>query len=141
MPAAIVLTHVALLGALGLAVEVLFTAFSDYPSTRDMRLRGHSYAWMAPIYALIYPACRLLYPRLAIYPLLVRGLAYMIVIYAVEYASGWLLRRLLGECPWEPGYRKARWNVDGLIRLDYAPAWIAASLLFEWAYRVLRGIA
>ena len=137
----VTLTRVLLLCALGIAMEVLFTAFADYPDDRDLRLRGYSYAWMAPIYALVYPACAVLYPRLSVYPLLVRGFAYMIVIYAVEYGSGWALRRLVGECPWESGYRKTRWNVHGLIRLDFAPAWMAAALVFEWAYRVLRGIS
>src|SRR5581483_6635580 len=121
--------------------EVFFTAFMDYAVERDLRLRGYTYAWMAPIYALVYPFCAVLYPRMAVYPLLVRGVAYMVVIYAVEYSSGWLLRRCVGACPWECEYRKAKWHLHGLIRLDFAPAWIAAALIFEWTYRVLRGIA
>lgn len=137
----VTLTHVLLLCALGMAMEVFFTAFMDYPLARDRRLRGYTYAWMAPIYALVYPLASVVYPRMAVYPLLVRGFAYMLIIYAIEYSSGWLLRRFVGECPWEEGYRRARWNVHGLIRLDFAPAWIVAALIFEWTYRVLRGIA
>ena len=42
--------------------------------------------------------------------------------------TGWLLRKL-GVCPWD--YSDAPLNIDGLIRLDYAPAWFAVGLLFE----------
>lgn len=138
---AVVLTHTLILTAIGLACEVVFTAVMDYPSNQDLRLKGYTYLWMVPIYALVYPACVLIYPRMSYYPLLVRGFAYMLIIYAVEYSSGWLLRRFVGECPWEKEYHKAKWHLHGLIRLDFAPAWIAAALLFEWTFRVLRGIA
>jgi hypothetical protein len=33
----VTLTHVAILCALGLAMEVVFTAIVDYPATRDLR--------------------------------------------------------------------------------------------------------
>jgi hypothetical protein len=137
----VVLTHVAILCALGLAMEVVFTGLVDYASSRDPRLKGYTYVWMIPIYALVYPFCLLLYPRVSYFPLLIRGVIYMFVIYGVEYASGWALRRFVGQCPWEPEYRKGKWHVDGLIRLDFAPAWIGAALIFEWTYRVLRGLA
>lgn len=137
----VILTHVFLLCALGLAMEVVFTAIVDYPANGDRRLKGYTYVWMVPIYALVYPFCALLYPRFAWYPVLIRCFLYALVIYAVEYVSGWLLRRFVGACPWEPEYRKARWHVHGLIRLDFAPAWMAAALIFEWTYRVLRGFA
>lgn len=32
-------------------------------------------------------------------------------------------------CPWD--YSHAKTNIDGVIRLDYAPLWMAAGLLFE----------
>ena len=44
------------------------------------------------------------------------------------YLSGSLLRRH-HFCPWD--YSSARANVNGLIRLDYAPFWLGAGLLFE----------
>lgn len=138
---AVTATHVLILCAVGLALEVVFTALMDYPASGDRRLKGYTYVWMAPIYALIYPFSTVLVPRLAPYPAPARGIIYMLLIFAVEYSSGWLLRKLVGECPWESGYRKAKWNVHGLIRLDFAPAWIGASLVFEWTYRVLRGLA
>ncbi len=129
------------LTAVGLACEVVFTAIVDYPTSGNLRLKGYTYVWMRPIYALVYPFCTILVPRLAVYPILMRGFVYMLLIYAVEYSSGWILRRFVGECPWEKEYHKARWNFHGLIRLDFAPAWIGAALLFEWTYRVLRGLS
>lgn len=137
----VALTHMGILCALGLAMEVVFTAAADYPTSRDPRLKGYTYLWMLPIYAMVYPFCAVLVPRMRLYPALVRGLCYVLIIYAVEYGSGWLLRRLAGQCPWEPEYRKAKWHVHGLIRLDFAPAWLTAALIFEWTYRVLRGLA
>lgn len=32
-------------------------------------------------------------------------------------------------CPWD--YSGAKSNINGLIRLDYAPFWMAAGLIFE----------
>ena len=42
--------------------------------------------------------------------------------------TGSFLRRF-EACPWD--YSKSPLNVNGLIRLDYAPLWFGAGLLFE----------
>ena len=56
------------------------------------------------------------------------GMLYMVLIFLAEYISGaWLRAR--GICPWD--YSASRANVDGLIRLDFAPLWFATGLLFE----------
>lgn len=136
----LLLTHAALMVALGMALEVVFTAFAEFRSAPDWRLKGHTYVWMVPIYALIYPLLCVLYPRLAGVPFPLRGVLYTAMIYAVEYSSGWVLRRTTGNCPWEDGYLKSPWGVHGLVRLDYAPFWFAASLLYESVFRVLRGL-
>jgi uncharacterized membrane protein len=52
----------------------------------------------------------------------------MVLIFMTEYASGFFLRRL-GICPWD--YTGRGLNIDGLIRLDFAPGWFGAGLLFE----------
>lgn len=135
MPAAVL--HAFLLACVGVALEVAFTAVLDYPQARDPRLVGHTYLWMFPIYGLIYPALSWLWPRVGAWPLAARGALYLLLLYVVEYASGWLLRATVGRCPWD--YGSARWAVSGLIRLDYAPAWLAACLLFERVYRSLTG--
>jgi uncharacterized membrane protein len=61
---------------------------------------------------------------------LVRGLIYLLGFFAVEYLSGWLLKRFTGSCPWD--YSKwTRWSVRGYIRLDYAPIWFLVGLGLE----------
>ena len=32
-------------------------------------------------------------------------------------------------CPWD--YSDAKYNIDGLVRLDFAPAWFILGLVFE----------
>lgn len=122
-----------LLASVGVGLEVAFTAVASLRAG-DRRLVGHSYLWMFPIYALAYPLLDALWPVVGDLPWPVRAGLYVVAFFAVEYTSGWVLRRALGQCPWEEGYRAARWGVHGLIRLDYAPAWFAVSLLFERLY-------
>ena len=47
---------------------------------------------------------------------------------SVEFISGSFLREI-GICPWD--YSAARFQYRGIIRLDYAPLWFAAGLIFE----------
>lgn len=113
-------------GLTGWCIEIVFTALGSLRS-RDFTLRGNTSLWMFPIYgcaAAIAPVSRLLKKK----PPLVRGLVYMSLIFTAEYASGCILsRRRL--CPWD--YGKSRWHVKRVIRLDYAPFWFGAGLLFE----------
>jgi hypothetical protein len=50
-------------------------------------------------------------------------------IFGIEAATGALLRRLIGSCPWD--YTGRRAHVRGLVRLDYAPLWYLVGLAFE----------
>jgi len=60
----------------------------------------------------------------------VRGMTYMLGFFAVVYATGWLLRRFTGKCPWD--YTKqTRRHIHGLTRWDYAPVWLLTSLTLE----------
>ena len=120
----------------GIAFEVAFTAVTDVTDRRSIRLRGHSYLWMAPVYALVPVFLAALYPALHDAPLPARLAIYVTILYAVEYASGWILRRLTGVCPWD--YRDKGLNIHGLIRLDYAPFWALACFLFEALFLALR---
>jgi uncharacterized membrane protein len=119
-------------GLLGWCIEVAFTGVSRFMHERDLRLTGQSYLWMLPIYGLggllLEGIRRLAEPA----PLIARGLCYMTAIYAVEFSAGFLIRRLVGHSPWNY-YGRTRWQVLGLIRLDYAPFWFAVGLGFEWA--------
>ena len=132
---AVVATYV--LASVGVGLEVAFTAVTTARNDGDLRLTGHSYAWMFPIYGLAYPLLALTWPTLQHQPWFMRGVLYVVAFFAVEYCAGGLLRRATGRCPWEDGYLAARWGVHGLIRLDYAGAWFLAALLFERLYLFL----
>ena len=113
-------------GLLGWFLEMIFTAFGAF-RRRDLRLPCATSVWMFPIYglaALLAPLGRRLRNR----SLLSRGLVYTGLIFTGEYLTGtWLNRR--GLCPWD--YSRSRWNLSGIIRLDYAPCWFVTGLLFE----------
>ena len=90
-------------GLTGWCMEILFTSTGSFLK-QDKRLIGRTSVWMFPIYgtaAVIAP----LYHSIKNLPALLRG------------------------CPWD--YSHAKTNIDGVIRLDYAPLWMAAGLLFE----------
>ena len=113
-------------GLIGLFIEIFFTG-CDSARHHDYRMTGHSSILMFPIYgaaALIRPVSHLLKKQNT----LIRGTIYMIGIFATEFASGKFLRRR-GICPWD--YSKEPTNIQGVIRLDYAPLWFLVGLLFE----------
>ena len=86
--------------------------------------------WMFFIYgsaALFVPMIELLLPL----PMFIRGLIYMLCIFAVEYIAGTVMKSAK-ICPWD--YSASKYSVQGVIRLDYAPAWFAAGLIFEFVY-------
>ncbi len=134
------LTHTLLLAAMGMALEVVFTALTNRKQADGWRLRGYTYVWMAPIYMTVYPALCWLYPRLAGWSFFWRGLCYTALILLIEWVSGWLLRLTTGQAPWEKEYRGHPFAVHDVMRLDYAPAWFVAALLFELVFRQLRGL-
>jgi uncharacterized membrane protein len=59
-----------------------------------------------------------------------RGSIYMIGFFAIEYITGWLLKRLTGSCPWDYS-AWSKWSVNGYIRLDYAPIWFLVGIGLE----------
>jgi hypothetical protein len=82
-----------------------------------------------PVYGLAQPLFEPVHNRLRRHPVALRGAAYGAGILGVEFASGRLLRRFVGHAPWD--YGRARFAVDGLIRLDYLPLWAAFGLGLE----------
>ena len=113
-------------GILGWCLEISFTALNAL-RRRDYTLRGVTSLWMFPIYGMacfLRPLCRLMKGK----NLLLRGSVYTCCIFAGEFVSGSLLKRH-GACPWD--YSRAKYNIKGLVRLDYAPLWFGAGLLFE----------
>ena len=60
---------------------------------------------------------------------LLRGFLYMLFIFTAEYMSGSLLKKH-HCCPWD--YSGTHFQINGVIRLDYAPLWFFCGLLFEY---------
>ena len=107
-------------------MEILFTSAGSLLK-HDKRMIGQTSLWMFPIYgmaAIISPLYKLIKEK----PVLMRGSIYTLGIFSFEYLSGIFLRKY-HLCPWD--YSDAKTNVNGVIRLDYAPLWMAAGLLFE----------
>ena len=120
-----------LYGAMGWIVEIVWTGMGSI-LRRDPRLTAKTYLWMFPVYgggALLFER---IYQVIAAQPWALRGLVWTGAAFAVEYIAGWLLRKAVGECPWD--YSGTPFSVRGLIRLDYAPAWFALGLFFERLY-------
>lgn len=127
-------TRFLIYGMLGWSVEIVWTGLGSL-LRRDPRLTARTYLWMFPIYgggALLF---EMIYAMIADRPWLLRGLIWAAAIFAVEYVTGSFIRRAVGRSPWD--YSGVALAVNGLIRLDYAPAWFVLGLLFEQAYLFL----
>ena len=128
-------------GMTGWCLEVVFTSMESM-MLQDWRLMGKTSLLMFPIYglgALLSPIGEGIdrwlaveggsLPSLSAGDRIVRhGVLYMVLIFTAEYFSGaWLRAR--GICPWD--YTGRHSNINGLIRLDFAPLWFFTGLLFE----------
>ena len=125
-------------GIAGWCLEVIFTSVESM-MLHDWRLIGKTSLLMFPIYgmgALLAPIGKAVdwwvdTDAMGVSrgdQLLRHGMLYMVLIFVAEYISGaWLRAR--GICPWD--YTGRHSNVNGLIRLDFAPLWFGTGLLFE----------
>ena len=116
-------------GFIGWGAELIWTSLHNRIQNHDKRMMGHSSLYMFPIYgmaALLKPYSRKLRRRNP--NPMSRGLIYMTMIFLTEYSTGALLRKA-DRCPWD--YSHAPLNIDGLIRLDYAPCWFALGLFYD----------
>ena len=115
-------------GFIGWCLECVWTGLHSFKErTRDKRLLCRTSVWMFPIYGLaaFIPS---VYTKIRTKSVFFRGMVYSSAIMGCEYTSGTLLKRH-NACPWD--YSKAKLNYKGIIRLDYAPCWALAGLLFE----------
>lgn len=113
-------------GLTGWCMEILFTSTAALLH-KDYTLTGKTSLWMFPIYgmaAVIEP----LSDHLRNCPAFFRGIIYSTGIFTGEYISGSILRRFK-MCPWDYSFAKS--NINGIIRLDFAPLWMCAGLTFE----------
>lgn len=113
-------------GATGLGIEVVWTGLCNMLH-HDKTLSCQTSLIMFPIYGmacLIRPMHRMIGKRNIFF----RGTLYTMMIFTTEYFSGALLKKH-DMCPWD--YSQNRFNINGVIRLDYAPAWFSVGLLYE----------
>lgn len=115
-----------LCGLTGWCMEILWTGICSM-AKKDSKLSCNTSFWMFPIYGMasfIGPISN----HMKNIPIPFRGIIYTAGIYATEYATGSVLK-MHNACPWD--YSKAKFNYKGLIRLDFAPLWFMAGLVFE----------
>lgn len=123
------------MGCLGMTTEIFFTAFTGlYNGTMDIQMKGFSYIWMFPIYGLAGIAFPPILKLIGNWNVLLRMCVYAIGILAVEFATGWFLEVVTGQCPWE---YKEGWHLMGYIRFDYFPFWALFGLMVELALKFL----
>lgn len=113
-------------GMTGWCLEVLWTGLSNLKN-HDRKLTSNTSLLMFPIYGLAF-LIKPFYALIKNKSLMVRGSLYTMLIFSAEYLSGSLLKKH-DMCPWD--YSKSKYNINGLIRLDYAPAWFSMGLLYE----------
>jgi len=130
------MTRFFIYGTVGWIAEVLWTGFGSLLRT-DFRLTSHTYLWMLFIYGLAV-FLEPVHDAIRSWHWFYRGLLYMFLIFSVEYFSGWLLSEVIGVCPWD--YGNQLFAINGFIRLDYAPVWFTAGLLFEKLHDFLDNI-
>lgn len=128
------LTRFLLYGLLGWCVEVFWSAIEDAwrNGAGDWRLRGQSYLWSFPLYGLAALLFEPLHDAARALPWVARGIIYVAGIWAVEYAAGWGLKRMVGVCPWD--YTSCRHHLHGLISWDYFPVWFVFGFVLEYLH-------
>ena len=113
-------------GMYGWCLEILWTGLHSL-TNHDRKLMGVSSLHMFPIYgmaAFLSPISHVM-KGTAFWK---RGLVYTCFIFLAEFVTGSLLKEH-NMCPWD--YSRSRFNVRGVIRLDYAPLWFLTGLLYE----------
>lgn len=122
-----------LYGFIGWGMEIVWTGLHSL-FRKDMKLTATTSLWMFPIYGMVV-FLEPVFILLANMPLVLRGGVYMMCIFMVEYTSGFTLQRTTGFCPWD--YGGSKYNIDGYIRMDYAPVWFGVGLLYERLFTII----
>lgn len=113
-------------GIIGWCFEILWTSLNSF-KRKERKLIGQTSLLMFPIYgiaAIIKP----IYSRIEKYNVCIRGSLYTVAFFTVEYITGFLLKKY-NCCPWD--YSNNKYNLKGLIRLDFAPLWFTCGLIYE----------
>ena len=118
-----------LYGLIGMGMEVLWTGIFSLLK-KNYYLTANTSFWMFFICGsavFFEPVCK----NLLFLPIMVRGGIYMVFIYGMEYATGKVLK-FFNTCPWD--YSHNKFNIEGIICLNYAPVWFAVGIIYETVY-------
>jgi len=121
-----------LFGALGIALEVFCTAIENLRRKKDKCLRGTSSMWMFFIYGSAHFIVLLVTTYFSEFNILLRGLIYMLLFYALEFCSGVILKKYKAV-PWDYS-GDTKYHFRGIIRLEFAPLWFIGGLVAEAVY-------
>lgn len=119
-------------GILGWSVEIFWTGMHSLIEG-SARLEAFTNLWMFFIYGSVV-FLEPIHDIIRRWRWPVRGIIWVVIIWGIEYTSGLILLNVLGIYPW---FYRGQFAVDGLIRLDYGPAWFVAGLLFEKVHNTL----
>jgi len=125
-----ILKHFVIYGCLGLFIETVWTGLGS-AVRGDKNMKCRTYLWMFFIYGMgvfLEPAHEFIRGFFWIY----RGFIWAAIIFAIEYATGSILKFTIGNCPWNyDSEGEVLTSVKGIIRIDYLPVWFCVGLLFE----------
>lgn len=116
----------AIYGIAGWGMEILWTGIYSLLSG-STTLEGVTTLWMFPVYGCAV-FLEYIHDYIRNWFVLFRGSLWIIIIWGIEYTSGLVFNNVLGINPW---YYEGIFSVDNFVRLDYAPAWFCAGLIFE----------
>jgi uncharacterized membrane protein len=121
-----------LYGVVGWSMEIVWTGLYSLVSG-DLALEAYTSLWMFFIYGsavFLEP----LHDIIRSWNVIIRGIIWVVIIWGIEYSTGKVLLALLHVYPWR---YFGKFAIEGIVRLDYAPAWFLAGLLFERMHATL----
>lgn len=122
------LIHYIIYGLSGLILEVFWTGLGSLFSG-NFNLTGHTYLWMFFIYGLAI-FFEPIHEKIRHRSLIVRGIIWSILIFTIEFSTGYLLDLMLGSCPWDYS-KETTLTLYGYIRFDYFFVWFVVGIIFE----------
>ncbi|MDR2939838.1 MAG: hypothetical protein LBV08_05885 [Clostridiales bacterium] len=119
-------------GVSGWCMEIIWTGLVSFYK-KDYSLESKTSIYMFFIYGLAV-FFEPIYKVFSHFPAALRGGLYCFIIFGIEFLVGSAMKTIK-ICPWD--YSGAKYNIKGVIRLDYAPLWLFAGLYFEFVYLFL----
>lgn len=128
-------------GMLGFAYEIVFTSLFDFVASNftDFKFKGYSSIWSFFIYGTCSFCGEQVYVhirnRLSVFW---RGLIWVHMAYTWEFFGGLVLNQFSART-WD--YSHYKYDIMGLIALEYAPLWFFSGLLQEFFYEYLLSLS